>query len=384
MARQSHSKNIGNLLPDLPLELLLEVRDAMHSDKCDGAPAGRELQKCARNTLKIMAAVNRTISEKILPFYLSLQGLIWTPSDDDKQDLGTFNIHKDAFQALGMLRRSNFFQNMLAEILDAHRANRHTRHLKLICNINDYSTTDVALADARALARIDVLASFLESLPSSQQIFEWVDAFIPERTQIASHFWRKILPLCHTRNIHIWSYASPSTHDDTSAALALAPIHLPLLQHLYVGHLAFSQAQWLDALAMNTTFPHHSIDLPGLRTLYGCQDRVAQLIGQIDSKATIKNIYLDSAHGSYRSWVEGVLRCIPSQEISSLAIRYVGPVANAEAGNAGARSVPSRLDSEILPRRLRRYEQSQLGYMSITLSNMSEQDAQAEASIALY
>ncbi|KAF7964690.1 hypothetical protein HWV62_4173 [Athelia sp. TMB] len=400
--RAKNSSTYCNL-PDLPLELLLEIRDVLQSN-------GRKPTKCARNgALKIIASVNRSLLEKVLPFYLLQQGLLWLPSNHDQKDLGTFNLGKDAFQALGMLRRSVFFRKLLDEISNAHAADHNTRYPKLVCHIHDHSTADLVLADAKALLRIDTLASFLRSLPSSQQVFECIDIFLPERAKVVLYFWREIMPMCHARSMHIWGHASPLEHGSTSTLSAFPSIRLPLLERLHISHLAFSQSHWMAALssihcpslqaaaittnapiAAVTGFlsahPHinsirsvrrkssstavdsaspPSITMPGLRTLHGCQDRVASLISAMDSKATINHIHLDAAYGSYRSWIEGVLRCIPNQEIRMLTIGYVRP--------PGGEKAP--LNSEILPRRLRRYEQRQLGYMSITLSNMSKQDA---------
>lgn len=125
-----------------------------------------------------------------------------------------------------------------------------------------------------------------------------------------------------------------------------------------------------------------SISLPDLRALYGCQERLASLLSAIDSKATVRSITLDAGHGTYGTWFEGVLRCIPNQELHALSIGYAGPVADNGAGCAKTASAPSRLVSEILPQRLRRYEQSQLSYMSITLRNMTQQDA--KVSLVLF
>lgn len=387
----------------------------MHSD----APAGRELQKRTGHTLKIISAVNHSIAEKVLPFYLSLKGLLWSPNIDDQEDLGTFDIGRDAFQALGMLRRSKFFRNLLAGISDAHRADRPTRLLKLVCHLDSVAFADLAHADAVMLDRIEHLATFLRSLPSSHHIFERITIFVPERPLVVLQFWRRILPLCHSQIIAIHSYASPSVHGDTFAASVFPRIHLPRVKRLYIGHLAFSQLHWSDALhsiycpslevaSISTNAPigavarflsnhlqiysirsirylpgttsvdattFQSISLPALRSVHGCQDRVAPLLTAINSKATIESVHLDAAHGKYGTWIEGVLRCIPNQDLQSLSIAYVGPVEDGEVESAGIGSATSRLSSEILPRRLRRYEQSQLDYMSIYLRNLSKLDA---------
>lgn len=396
----------------------------MHSGTLDGQLVGRAFEKRFERALREISAISRSVAETVLPYYLARKGLVWTPSSDDQSALGTFDVGSSAFQALGMLRRSKFFRDLLADLSDGGGTNRATRHPNLVCHLDDFSFIDVAHADERTLARIDELAAFLASLPTSHRVFEGIELFVPERHQIALCVWRRILPLCHSRNISIYGHAPSSVHD--GEASAFPAFCLPSVRRLYISHLAFSQSHWrfalssircpsLEAVSVSTQAPisavteflsHHSevdsirsirylpgsttveattfqsISLPDLRTLYGCHERVAPLLGVIDSKANIKNVHLDSVHGTYRTWFEGVLRCIPNQDLQMLSIGYVGP--KTDEGAPGMESAMSRFQSEILPRRLRRYEQNQLDYMSINLTNVSKQDAQVSLTFSQY
>lgn len=363
----------------------------------------------ADNLIRNLAGLSRAVVDKTYPWIASRKGLTWSPSAtaEDSTEPGRFVVPREAFEILGMLRRSTFFLNLCANI--PYLGQEAPRPL-LECHLGGDCEPH-----SMFLSRVEALACFLESLPSSHHIFDQITLILPSSPESAILLWRTILPLCRTPKITICTVSDPPDFIPNIPSLAFGQPHieLPILKSLYISALGFSDTQWHEALrnircpslnnfaigcstvpaaalagflsrhpnlerlkcmdsigrASRATYPE-LVHAPRLSSVSGSLDHVAPLLRVLQPPPPVKFLYFDTVKGiSYRSWVEEVLRCLPSKDtLLGLEIGYEGVLSSAGEGFYQ----PVLAHDCILPRRLRHHQQSKLITTRIKLHNVFE------------